>query len=1623
MNDLDAGADAALAPTTASATAIQTAAKESATQGAPPPVVKALANGAAVASGATPPEPAPTGHAAVATLSTAAAASAAQGDHPAVTSTLASAAAVATPGAVPALKAAANAASAQNAPPAVVAALKNEHAAALGNPPPLPAPSGPHAAATLVQATNDAASSGAHPAVVATLAKNAVLADPKIASGAATPMAQIPGAPDAPHPASGPPVMPPAVTSSGAPPSPPQGLPPPPPALAALPPKQVQGVIAGVLGHMTEHPSTALESGESLSPGQYIASHKREAGHPRFKLVFQNDGDLVLYHHVTPIWASHTRGLGGARVKMCEDGNLKMTSASGDVLWSTGTKSPGAMAVLEDNGNFVVYDAEGDRALWGSHQEHLSRGLGLDRVGNVFTGGARGGSFGVEGQIERKERYGRLYRRMGEAMHRVLPPSHRRGWELAMHTSSGLYSPEEIARTLARYDDDERAGFAAGVAMKKGMTHPDFPAHLAGLGAPREASLFGWDPRRREERERWMRERPGVPWPGEYEDGYTAVQLPGMAAVFDPNYQAQAAADVAAGITPPPAFGPSGAPITDPGAVAYVPNPPYQHLGYGYRGGGRFHGGMRGGFGADFGAAYREQRRFAGGARGPGERRERLIRGQRVRALNDPYAFPDGRRARMPGDGFHNWGHRAQWEMAQRFAWRRANPGWRSPAGGVWPEPSTLQNDQQIGVGQSLYSPTGNVRLTLQADGNLVMYDANANPIWASNTVGSGAAYAVQQMSDGNFVVYNAGNAPVWASGVTQPSAQLRVQDDGNLVIYSQSGGPLWATNTSTSVTNPALQVQVALNGAGPSVAVATPNLQPFVQGGPPPSDWRARRDWRLAHQGPYGQPPVVVVNPSPTAVAPTYPGLGAVNTGPIAPSADTAALDAMPADGTDPSGGGGAGTVDAGWDVPFLHRDYWGRPHWWNNARAREEAVIVADEGAIPAYDAIAAQDIAQGITPPPTTTAGGDPILVPFVYPDGVIVNPPPQGFPDWNARARWERARRIEWLRLHPGAAPIPEPSLVAPFYYPDGTIVVLPPEGFHDWNERQRWEAERRRDWGMHHPDRPMRPTPPAAPPGWRPPADHGGHGGGGGGGGRGGYGPSPGPHAGGSGGGGGGGGGRGAGGGGGYGPSPGPGTGSGSGSGSGGSGSHAGSGGGGGSGGGSGEGGGSHGGSHGGGGSGGGSGGGGGTPSPSPGPTGGGSGGGPRSKTAQPVPPHVYEPGAGARLAAAAQDNTMADGHPAVTAALQNAAAIGQGRPQPRPAPVGPSAAAALSEAAERSASTGAGHPAVTAALGTAAAHAASVPVDPPPGHVALDGGAHAGSRMHGELTVTHGDVTFKHRGSSMGLDGSDGGFSYRRASGDFPSYLPDQGRRTYGDFGMDMAERAKLHRAVLEYQHAIDACYEALNGKPGAWQRKYAASFGAPTQTVLVTLQQRKEAVEARLRAAGLNVHGFEAADGGYSYRHESGDFPSYLPDQGRRTYGDFGHDFGYGEYPRPKPPGFGVDSPEAVQEAKTLQAAGVAIGLGSSLLGKKAQGDALDTAALHPHTLDGMIRTGYGTIVHWLKVGWYRLRHPTKKSRMPDGSVVTTLAPIKIVGHPESPDAAAQGSSPPRPALPRGAA
>ena len=105
---------------------------------------------------------------------------------------------------------------------------------------------------------------------------------------------------------------------------------------------------------------TTMNPGDFLSPGQ-----SRQSADGRFWLVYQADGNLVLYRGSTPLWWTGTQSTNPGFAVMQGDGNFVVYDSTGPVWWS-GTGTPGAFLVVQSDGNTVIYSS-GSSPLWATN--------------------------------------------------------------------------------------------------------------------------------------------------------------------------------------------------------------------------------------------------------------------------------------------------------------------------------------------------------------------------------------------------------------------------------------------------------------------------------------------------------------------------------------------------------------------------------------------------------------------------------------------------------------------------------------------------------------------------------------------------------------------------------------------------------------------------------------------------------------------------------------------------------------------------------------------------------------------------------------------------------------------------------------------------------------------------------------------------------------------------------------------------------------------------------------------------------------------------------------------------------------------------------------------------------
>ena len=110
-----------------------------------------------------------------------------------------------------------------------------------------------------------------------------------------------------------------------------------------------------------------------------------------------------------------------------------------------------------------------------------------------------------------------------------------------------------------------------------------------------------------------------------------------------------------------------------------------------------------------------------------------------------------------------------------------------------------LDVNERLWPGDMVNSADGRLHFVYQADGNLVLYFGTGTsgwePLWATDTDGTSPGFVTMQ-GDGNLVVYNRSSNPIWSSDTFWDGSWLVVQNDGNVVIYSPSGSAVWSTDT-----------------------------------------------------------------------------------------------------------------------------------------------------------------------------------------------------------------------------------------------------------------------------------------------------------------------------------------------------------------------------------------------------------------------------------------------------------------------------------------------------------------------------------------------------------------------------------------------------------------------------------------------------------------------------------------------------------------------------------------------------------------------------------------------------------------------------------------------------------
>ncbi len=113
------------------------------------------------------------------------------------------------------------------------------------------------------------------------------------------------------------------------------------------------------------------------------------------------------------------------------------------------------------------------------------------------------------------------------------------------------------------------------------------------------------------------------------------------------------------------------------------------------------------------------------------------------------------------------------------------------------PGANVLVSNEVLGAGQSIQSANGEFTLSMQNDGNLVVYgpfNGTDTIYWASGTNGSGANRAILN-PNGSLEMFDAGDNLDYSTSsgaTTTVNPQLRLEDNGQVVIYRHDGQRVW---------------------------------------------------------------------------------------------------------------------------------------------------------------------------------------------------------------------------------------------------------------------------------------------------------------------------------------------------------------------------------------------------------------------------------------------------------------------------------------------------------------------------------------------------------------------------------------------------------------------------------------------------------------------------------------------------------------------------------------------------------------------------------------------------------------------------------------------------------------
>jgi hypothetical protein len=138
--------------------------------------------------------------------------------------------------------------------------------------------------------------------------------------------------------------------------------------------------LTGPFRHQVEGDGSSMSAGETLTLKGDHTHQFLTSPNGQWRLVFQADGNLVLYgpgsaqegHWGPALFSAQTNERGGSRLHMQSDGNLVIAGFDGKVKWASDTQGhPGASLHVLDSGDAQIVAPNG-QTLWSARRDGLN---------------------------------------------------------------------------------------------------------------------------------------------------------------------------------------------------------------------------------------------------------------------------------------------------------------------------------------------------------------------------------------------------------------------------------------------------------------------------------------------------------------------------------------------------------------------------------------------------------------------------------------------------------------------------------------------------------------------------------------------------------------------------------------------------------------------------------------------------------------------------------------------------------------------------------------------------------------------------------------------------------------------------------------------------------------------------------------------------------------------------------------------------------------------------------------------------------------------------------------------------------------------------------------------------